>query len=198
MLATSDIRELLRDGRTLRASELYAAGIRPIELTRLVARGALSRLARGLYALPDRSFSEIDDLVIVAKRVPNAVFCLLTALQFHELTTQAPFEVWIAISRKNRVPNLTYPPLRVVRYSDQFLEFGVETHTKAETVLRVTSVARTVVDCFKFRRLVGLDVALEALRDARQMRRASADDLWRLAKLNRMTNVMQPYLEAIG
>jgi predicted transcriptional regulator of viral defense system len=163
----------------------------------MVAAGTLTRVARGLYALPEYQLGEHGILATVAKRVPEAVFCLLTALRFHELTTQAPFEVWVAIGNKSRVPKLDYPKLRVVRFSSEALSEGVERHRVEGTDIRVTSVAKTVADCFKFRNKVGLDVALEALREARRSRAAKADDLWRFAEFNRVGKVMRPYLEAI-
>lgn len=164
----------------------------------MVMAGQLVRVARGLYALPDYRGGEHEALVTVAKRAPGVVFCLLTALRIHDLTTQAPFEVWIAIGNKEHPPRLDYPPLRTVRFSDAALAAGVEMHRIDGAAVRVTSVAKTVADCFKFRNKIGLDVALEALREARRARKASADDLWRYARINRVTNVMRPYLEAVA
>jgi predicted transcriptional regulator of viral defense system len=133
---------------------------------------------------------------MVAKRAPQAVFCLLTALRLHGLTTQAPFESWIAIGNKDHAPRLDYPPLRVVRFSAPSLAYGVQAMQVDGGTLRVTSVAKTVADCFKFRNKIGLDVALEALREARRSRKAGADELWRCARVDRVANVMRPYLEA--
>lgn len=159
--------------------------------------GRVVHVARGLYALPGYQPGEHEALVTVARRAPDVVFCLLTALRFHGLTTQAPFEVWIAIANKDHPPRMDYPPLRTVRFSASSLTAGVETHTLDGAQVRVTSVAKTVADCFKFRNTVGLDVALEALREARRSRRASASDLWHYAKVDRVANVMRPYLEAV-
>jgi predicted transcriptional regulator of viral defense system len=164
----------------------------------MVAAGELVRVARGLYTLPDYHGGEHEALVTVAKRAPGAVFCLLTALRFHELTTQSPFEVWIAIDNKAHPPRLDYPPLRTVRFSGAALTAGVESHQADGTPLRVTSVAKTVADCFKFRNKIGLDVALEALRETRRSRKATVDELWQFAKLDRVANVMRPYLEALA
>lgn len=189
---------LLRRAGTARSRELVAAGISRSELSRMVMAGQLVRVARGLYALPDYRGGEHEALVTVAKRAPGVVFCLLTALRIHDLTTQAPFEVWIAIGNKEHPPRLDYPPLRTVRFSDAALAAGVEMHRIDGAAVRVTSVAKTVADCFKFRNKIGLDVALEALREARRARKASADDLWRYARINRVTNVMRPYLEAVA
>lgn len=184
--------------RTARSRDFVAAGVTRSELSRLVAAGQLVRLARGLYAAPGYESSEHGALVAVAKRAPGVVFCLLTALRFHDLTTQAPFEVWIAISNKAHPPRLDYPPVRAMRFSAESLAAGVETHRVDGTPIRVTSVAKTVADCFKFRNKIGLDVALEALREARRARKASADELWRYANVDRVANVMRPYLEAVA
>lgn len=191
-------RKLLRRAGTARSRELVAAGVSRSQLSRLVAAGGLTRVARGLYALPDYRGSEEGTLAAVAKRTPGTLFCLLTALRIHELTTQAPFEVWIAIGNKDRPPRLDYPPLRAVRFSPEALAAGVETHRVDGATLRVTNVAKTVADCFKFRNKIGLDVALEALREARRAGKTSADELWRYAKLDRVANVMRPYLEAVA
>jgi predicted transcriptional regulator of viral defense system len=177
---------------------LVAAGIPRSQLSRLVAAGQVLRVARGLYTLPDYQSGEHGALVTVAKRAPGVLFCLLTALRIHDLTTQAPFEVWIAIGNKDHPPRLDYPPLRTVRFSDEALTAGADKLRIDGTMVRVTNVAKTVADCFKFRNKIGLDVALEALREARRARKASADDLWRYAKINRVTNVMRPYLEAVA
>ena len=182
---------------TARSHELVAAGFSRSRLSRLVASGELERVGRGLYALAGAPASEHDALLTVAKRAPKVVFCLLTALRIHDLTTQAPSDVWIAIGNKAHPPRMSYPTLRTMRYAEASLAAGVETRRVEGTVLRVTNVAKTVADCFKFRSKIGLDVALEALRDARREKRASADDLWRYARINRVANVMRPYLESV-
>ena len=129
--------------------------------------------------------------------MPHGVVCLLSALRFHGLTTQAPFEVWLAIDRKARLPRLEHPPLRIVRFPAPALTEGVEGHAVEGVPVRVTTPARTVVDCFVYRNKVGLDVALEALRDCWRQRRATMDELWQAARACRMANVMRPYLEAL-
>jgi predicted transcriptional regulator of viral defense system len=192
------IQSLLRRAGTARSHELVAAGTTRSQLSRMVATGQLQRVARGLYALPGYESGEHGALVTVAKRAPGVLFCLLTALRIHELTTQAPFEIWIAIGNKEYPPRLDYPPLRTVRFSEAALKAGVETRRVDGTQVRVTSVAKTIADCFKFRNKIGLDVALEALREARRTKKANADELWRYAKIDRVTNVMRPYLEAVA
>jgi predicted transcriptional regulator of viral defense system len=129
---------------------------------------------------------------------PPTVVCLLSALRFHRLTTQAPFEVWLGIGVKARLPRVEYPPLRIVRFSGPAQTEGVEEHVIWGVTVRVTNPARTVVDCFKYRYKVGMDVALEALRDCRQKRKATVDELHRAAQARRMANVMRPYLEALA
>jgi predicted transcriptional regulator of viral defense system len=191
------IAALFRGTATMRSRDLVAQGLSRSRLSRLVAAGELVRVSRGIYARPGYRITEHGALAIVAQRVPRALFCLLTALRYHELTTQAPFEVWIAIGNKDHAPRIDYPPLRVVRYSSETLAKGVLRRSVDGVPIRVTSIAKTVADCFKFRHQVGLDVALEALRQARQEKRVSADALWRSAKIDRVANVMRPYLEAV-
>ena len=192
------IERVLRRGGTARSRELVAAGLSRSEISRRVAAGVLMRLARGLYALPDYQSGEHGALVEVAKRAPKVVFCLLTALRVHDLTTQSPQEVWIAIGNKDHPPRMSYPKLRTVRFATASLEAGVETRKVDGTTIRITGVAKTVADCFKFRSKVGLDVAIEALREARRGKRATVDDLWRFAQVDRVVNVMRPYLEALS
>jgi len=136
-------------------------------------------------------------LAEVACRVPKGVVCLLSALRFHDLTTQAPFEVWLAIENKALAPKLDYPPLRIVRFSGESFTEGVEEHVVDSVTIRITCVAKTVADCFKYRNKIGLDVALEALREAWYQKRMNSDDLWRYAKVCRVANVMRPYLDGL-
>jgi len=174
------------------------AGASRAQLSRMVAAGDLVRVARGLYAAPGYQSSEHGALVAVAKRAPGVLFCLLTALRFHDLALEAPVEVWIAIGNKAHPPRLDYPPLRTVHFSGESLSAGVESHRIDGTAIQVTSAAKTVADCFKFRNKIGIDVAFEALREARRAKKISTDELWRYAKLNRVANVMRPYLEVLA
>ena len=182
----------------LRASDLSAIDAPRVVLTRLTAAGQLERIGRGIYRLPDAHASEHESLVSVTTRVPHAVFCLLTALQFHELTTQLPRQVWIAMPRGSHAPRIDYPPIRMVQRPGEAYTGGVEEIARDGVKLRVYGVAKTVADCFKHRNKIGLDVALEALKDARTRGKASVDDLWRFARICRVANVMRPYLESIG
>lgn len=191
------IEALLRKNGIVRTRDLVAAGASRMGLARRVSIGKLRRVARGLYSLPGPSGGEHQALALVARRAPDTIFCLLTALRFHGLTTQNPAEVWIAIGNKDHPPRLDYPPLRAVRFSESSRQPGVEIHRVQKTPVRVTGIAKTLADCFKFRNKIGLDTALEALRDARRANRVDADDLWRAAKVDRVANIMRPYLEAM-
>jgi predicted transcriptional regulator of viral defense system len=182
----------------LRASDLDAIDAPRVVLTRLTAAGLLERIGRGLYRLPDYQGSEHESLVTVATKVPQAVFCLLTALQFHELTTQLPGQVWIAMPRGSHTPRFDYPPIKMVQFTGEAYTAGVEEVERDGVRLRVYGVAKTVADCFKHRNKIGLDVALEALKDARVQNRDSVDDIWRAAQVCRVANVIRPYLESIG
>ncbi|MHB8623505.1 MAG: type IV toxin-antitoxin system AbiEi family antitoxin domain-containing protein [Sulfuricaulis sp.] len=179
-----------------RVRDLTSRGIHPEYLRRLCRQGLLMRAGRGLYIAVDAEISVHHGLVQASKRVPHGVICLLSALQFHELGTQSPHEVWLALDRRAAHPRLNYPPLRIVRFSGQALTAGIEEHKIEGIRVRVTSPAKTVVDCFKYRNKIGLDVALEALKDCREQKQCNNDDLWHYAKICRVANVMRPYLEA--
>lgn len=179
------------------ARELAAAGIHRQVLSRLVESGELERVARGLYRVADRPLTEHHGIAVVSAAVPHGVICLLSALAFHGIGTQLPHEVWVAIERRARRPTLRYPPLRVVRPSGEAFSAGVETHRVEGETLQVYAIAKTVADCFKYRNKIGLDVALEALRDAWRARRFTMDDLERYAAICRVQRVMRPYLEVL-
>jgi predicted transcriptional regulator of viral defense system len=185
--------ELAQEKGIVRARELALVGASGGTLQQLLKTGSLVRVGRGVYAPANRSINELAPISIKSK---DLVFCLLTALELHGLTTQSPHEVWVAIGQKTRAPKLEYPPLHVVRMSD--LEFGIMTKTVDEVVqIPVTNVAKTIADCFKFRNKIGLDIALEALRDAWQQKKVTMDELWRAAEHCRVANVMRPYLESL-
>lgn len=192
------ILDLTKQKGLIRSRDLADRKLPRIALTRLVRQGLLIRVSRGLYSLPDRQVSGLGELAEVAQKYPQSIVCLLSALRVHEFTTQAPFEVWIAIPNKARAPKMDYPPLRIVRFSGTALTEGIEQKAIDGIDIRVTDVARTVVDCFKFRNKIGLDVALEALREAWRDKRVSMDDLWHYAKLYRVDKVMRPYMESLS
>ena len=171
-------------------------GIHSRELSRLVDEGSVERVVRGLYRRNDAEITEHYTHAAVFARVPTAIVCLLTALYIHEIGTQLPWKVWIGIHHKARAP-ATGLPIRVVRFSGASLRYGVE-DTEFEGVPgRITSPARTIVDCFRFRRVVGLDVALEAARDALDQRKATPDQIWRVAEVCRAKSLIRPVLEAL-
>ena len=190
--------EIVKTAGLLRSSDLAPYGIKRVALTRAVRHGTLERVGRGLYGLPSRKVSAHGTLAEVALRAPKGVICLLSALRVHELTTQAAFEVWLAIDNKAAVPKIAYPPLRVVRFSGPALTEGVEKHEIDGVIVHVTSVAKTVTDCFKFRNKIGLDVAIEALREAWNSKRMTSDQLWHFAKIDRVANVMRPYMDSLS
>lgn len=187
---------LVRKQGVLRAADLKKHSIPRVYLTRLVSNGVLERSSRGVYVLVGADITESHGLAEACRRVPHGIICLLSALQFHGLTTQFPFEVWLAIDRKARLPKVEYPPLRIVRFSGSDLTNWVVVHNIEGVHVKVTDPARTVVDCFAYRKKIGIDVALEALRDCLRKKKASPDDLYCAAKARRMSNVMRPYLEA--
>jgi predicted transcriptional regulator of viral defense system len=180
----------------VRPRDLAAQQVTRTEIARLTRDGKLVRLGRGLYAAPDAPLTEHHSLAEAAKRVPNGVVCLLSALRFHGLTTQNPFEVWIAIGHKARRPQISDPPLRLVHMSGPSATAGIETHVIEGVPVRVFSAAKSVIDCFRFRNKIGLDVALEALRDYKRRHRGGMDAIWHFATVGRVSRVMQPYVEA--
>jgi predicted transcriptional regulator of viral defense system len=200
MPRTTKIQKLLTLSRrlgVLRARDLAAYTIPRTYLERLRRAGVLDRVARGIYVRTGANATEHHSLAEACKRVPRGVVCLLSALRFHGLSTQFPHEVWLAIDRKDRLPKVDYPPLHVVRFSGPALVDGVAEHIIEGVTVRVTDPAQTVADCFKYRNKIGLDVALEALRDCWRQKQATMDDLHRAAVSRRMANVMRPYLESL-
>ena len=195
---TDKILELVRAAGVLRPRDLDPYGIPRTYLSRLCAAGKLERIGRGLYILPGSNTTEHHALAEVCKRVPNGVVCLLSALRFHEITTQAPFEVWLAIGENAWRPRLEYPPLRIARFSKASLKAGIEEHRIEGVTVRIYSPAKTIADCFKYRNKIGLDVAIEALRECWRSRRCSMNDLWYYAEICRVRNIMRPYLESIA
>ena len=180
----------------IRPRDVEARGIARESLLRLYRQGLLVRQARGVYSLPESSVTEHHSLAIAAKRTPGGVMCLLSALRFHGLTTQDPHEVWMAVDFKAHKPVAASVALRVVRFSGSALTEGVEHHTIESVRVPVYSAAKTVADCFKYRNKLGVDVAIEALRDALRSRKATVDQIHRFAKVCRVSNVIRPYLES--
>ena len=191
-------RELVRQQGVLRPRDLVARGLPGVYLERLAREGLVERVGRGLYRSRSVEIAEQHTLAEVCRRVPQGVVCLLSALRFHNLTTQSPAEVWLALGNTARVPKTGLLPLRIVRFSGVALATGIEEHLVEGVPVRVYDPAKTAVDCFKFRNKIGLEVALEALRAGWRERRFTMDQLWRYAVTCRMTNVMRPYLESLA
>ena len=195
--AAKRLLRLARRRGALSRREVVDAGIHTHTLSRLVRSGALERVARGRYRLPGAPITENHSLAIVAAAAPKAVVCLLSALSFHDIGTQLPHQVWIAVDRRNRAPTLTWPRLRVARFSGAALTEGIETHRIEGEMVRVYGVPKTLADVFKYRNKVGLDVALEALRESWRAKRFTMDEMHRYARVCRVERVMRPYLEAL-
>jgi predicted transcriptional regulator of viral defense system len=198
MQAETRVKRFAQKRRLFRLSDAVAAGVHPEQVRRLTRKGELTRVGRGLYALATVEPTEHHTLAEVARRVPNGVFCLLTALRFHGLGTQHPREVWLAVDRRAGIPRVDFTPIRTIRVSGAALTGGIDEHDVDGVRVRVTSPARTVVDCFRFRNKLGVDVAVEALRDFRRLRKGTVDELWRQAERLSMTRVMRPYWDAMS
>jgi predicted transcriptional regulator of viral defense system len=192
-----EVLELVRELGIVRGKDLEERRFSRKYLSRLARKGELERISRGLYGIPDSDVTEHQSLAEIAKLYPDVVVCLLSALQFHGLTTQMPRQVWIAIEVDARAPAKSPVWVRVVRFSGRALTEGVETHSVGTVPVQVYSVAKTVADCFKFRNKIGTDVAVEALKESLRDRRTSPDELLKFGAICRVENVMRPYLEAV-
>lgn len=188
---------IARERGIARTRDFDAAGVPRVYLRRLQDQGLLVRMGRGLYQLADADWSESHSLAEVARAVPHGVICLLSALRFHDLTTQLPHQAWILIGHKKWAPRNPSLSLRIIRASGEALIAGVDRHRIEQVEVPITNPAKTVADCFKYRSQIGLDVAIEALRDCLRTRRATVDDLWKFAAIDRVQKVMRPYIEAI-
>jgi predicted transcriptional regulator of viral defense system len=201
MPVTTDRERLIRLAKrrdTLTAKEVASEGIHSQQLSRLVADGRLERIARGLYRMANRQATEQHGLAVAARAAPRGVVCLLSALSFHKIGTQIPHEVWMALDRRARRPALEWPPLRIVRFGGDALTAGVERHRIEGQNVPIFGIAKTLADCFKYRNKVGLDVALEALREAWRKQRVTMAEISRFAQICRVERVMRPYLEALA
>jgi predicted transcriptional regulator of viral defense system len=187
--------QIARQQGIARTRDFAAAGIPRVYLQRLRDERQLVQTARGLYQLPDAEFSAAHSLAEAARILPRGVVCLLSALQYHGLTTQMPHEVWMLLASKDWAPKSPPVAIKVVRASGEALTAGIERYTIERVPVPVTVSAKTVADCFKYRNKIGLDVAIEALKDCLRLRRATVDELWRYATICRVQNVMRPYIE---
>lgn len=195
---TEKILSLAKKQGMLRVHDLTKRNIHPEYLRRLCQKGILIKLGKGLYALENADFSVHVGMAQIAKKIPNCVICLLSSLRFHELGTQNPSEIWIAIDRSSATPRIEYPPLRVARFSGKAMTEGIEHHKIEGVKVKIFNPAKTIADCFKYRNKIGIDVAIEALRDCLKKRLCTIDQLWHYAQICRVANIMRPYLEAIS
>ncbi len=194
----ADLLKYIRQHRIVRSREITERGWARKALQRLENQGLITRISRGTYALADdNSLTENRSLAEACKRVPDGIVCLLSALQFHGITTQMPHEVWLAIPQAAHTPDVEYPPLRIMRFSGAAYTAGIERYSLENVNVQIYNPAKTIVDCFKHRNKVGLDVFLEALRAYVSAKESSMDDLWTYAKLRGVSKTIRPYLEAI-
>jgi predicted transcriptional regulator of viral defense system len=189
--------DLLRSKGMLRLRDFVAEKIEPETLARLVRDGQVIRPARGLYQLPDAPVDASHSLAEAALLVPKGIVCLISALQFHALTLQMPSAVWMAIERTAWKPNISYPPIRFVRFSGWAMTEGVERYPIQTGKVRLTNPARTIVDCFRYRNKIGIEVAMEGLRQGIRQRKCTPDQLWQYARKARVWTVMRPYVETV-
>jgi predicted transcriptional regulator of viral defense system len=185
-------------GAFFRPRDVLPLGVSFRKLQRLVAEGTVEKLGSGVYRLSEVEPNEFETIAMVSAAAPDAIVCLLSALRIHEIGTQSPHQVWLAIERKARVPRRLPAKVRIVRFSGQMLTYGVVTQSMQGVKVRITNPARTVVDCFRYRNKIGLDVAMEALRDAVRSRKAMVGEIDRAAEVCRIRTVIGPYLEALS
>ena len=200
MTPATQTARLIQYGRRhgmMRPRDLEAIGVPRAVLKRLVDRGRMVRQARGVYTVANHEPTRHTDLAVVCARAPKVTVCLISALEFHELTTQVPHAVWIMISRVGHRPKIDHPPIRVVHASGEALTCGVQTRRIEGIEVRLTTPAKTVADCFKYRDHVGQDVAIEALRDCLRQRKATPGEIYEMAKIDRVARIIRPYIEAI-
>jgi predicted transcriptional regulator of viral defense system len=181
----------------IRSRDAYTLGIPRNYLPRLVRKGLLTKVGRGLYRSKTSPVTEHNSLIEASYKIPNGVICLLSALRFHKFTTQSPHEVWMAIGNKAWAPRITSPPIRFVRMSGKAFHSGMKEYPVRGGSLKVYTPAKTVADCFKFRNKIGIDVAMEALKECHRLKKATMDELWAAAKTCRVANVMRPYMESL-
>ncbi len=197
MTQEEKIIELLKGTAFLRSRDLKKHGLSRTALSRLFQKGKIVRTERGLYMKPGEIETEHFSLLAVAKKIPSGVICLLSALSFHGIGTQNPYQIWIAIDRKSAKPRVINTGVRIIRFSETSIHYGVEKHDILGVTLKVTGPAKTIADCFKYRNKIGLDVAIEALKEGLRDRRFTTDDLYRAALVCRIWNVIKPYAEAL-
>lgn len=193
----SEILEILKKKQIIGPRDLKELGIPTVYLSRMIRQGTLHKLSRGLYTMPYGEYNENQSLLEASSIVPKGVICLLSALAYHQLTTQNPFQVWLAIDRNMSIPRPNTTMIRIMRYSKLGYSSGIEVHSINGLTLNVYNPSKTIADCFKYRNKIGLDVALEALREGWRYKKITMDELWHYAKICRVSNVMRPYLESL-
>ena len=184
-------------GGIMRISEGIKRGINPKTIYVLLDRGIVERIGKGLYRLVDMPDLSNPDLVIVTKRIPDGVVCLLSALQYHGMTTHIPKVVDVALPQRHHAPKIEYPPVRIVRFSKESFEAGVDRVTIDGVVVKMFNPAKTIADCFKFRNRIGIDIAVEALRAGYKHKKVKPTDILKYAKICRVEKIIRPYLEAL-
>jgi predicted transcriptional regulator of viral defense system len=186
-----------RHGGVLRMSEALYAGIHRRMLYSMLEAGVIEQLSRGLYRLTNLPPLGNPDLVSVARKVPSGVICLISALAYHEITTQVPHEVYVALERGTEPPRLEHPPIRIFWFSGQAFTLGIQTHKIDGVPVRIYGPEKTIADCFKYRNKIGLDIAIEALKLYREKKHFKLEDFMQIARVCRVEKVIRPYLEAL-
>lgn len=197
----SSIQEALRifeKKKVMRSTEIFAEGIQPRTLYKMRDDGLVVQEGRGLYRLANEQTWSDPDLAVVALRIPKGVICLISALYFHQLTTQIPHEVYVALPRDSEKPRIQYPPTRFFWISPKPFKAGIEKHKIDNVDVNVYGVAKTIADCFKFRNKTGMDVALESLREGLRQKRCTPEEILRFARIDRVERALLPYLEALA
>lgn len=188
---------LLEQRKIVRTEELSRAGVHRETIRRMVETGDIIKLARGLYSFPDYQPMENYSLIQAQKLVDNGVVCLLSALSYHEIGTQNPSEVWMAIPRKTRPPKIEDSPIKIVKFSGVGYRKGIEKHTIENNEIKIYNIPKTIADCFKYRNKLGIDVAIEALKDVMLNKRSTVDELLKYAEICRVRQIMTPYMESL-
>lgn len=189
--------EVFKKNKVMRSAEIFEKGIQPRTLYQMRDEGLLIQEGRGLYRLANEQIWSDPDLAVVSLRIPKGVVCLISALYFHQLTTQIPHEVYVALPKDSEKPRIQYPPIRFFWVSPEPFKAGIEKHTIDNVEVKVYSAAKTIADCFKFRNKTGMDVALEALREGLSQKRCTPEQILRFARINRVERIMLPYIEAL-
>ena len=191
------IMQLLKDKKIIRSKDVEAFGIPREYLLRMFRKGLVTRTGRGVYCLPGEDFKGYDSIVDAMMVAPGGVVCMISALSFHGITTQVSEKVWIAVKKGSWYPKSDYVNIKYFTFSEKNYKFGIESHKINNVEIRVYSIAKTVADCFKFRNKIGLDVAIEALKEAIRSKKAEVNEIFEAAKVCRVSKVIQPYLEAL-